>query len=480
MKQLWKHQEHALSVGMCVRDLALFMEMGVGKSRTMIEILRRKYAEVNRVRRTLIFSPIIVCENWKREFAMYSKVNPRDIVVLTGPGKKRILTLLKELGQDLNANKIIITNYEAVENDDIFAILTQWNIEIIVCDESQRLKNPDSVRAKKVVTLADKTQHNYILTGTPILNSSSDIFMQFRILDRGLTFGKNFYTFRHEYFEDENARRKGTQGYFPKWVPKAHTFAALQDLISKSALRVLKSECLDLPPLVRQVVQAEMSAEQKRMYKEMMNEYITWLTTKKEEPRAVVAQLAVTKALRLQQIVTGFAKDENGSVHRLDSVPRLKVLEELLVDLTPHSKVIVWSMFKENYLMIAELCNKLGIKYREIHGDISHKDREQNMKDFRSEPDIKVMIANQAAASVGINLVEASYAIYYSKGFKLEDDLQSEARNYRGGSEIHDKVTRIDIVAKGTIDELITEALANKQSVADNILGWNLKEVGSE
>jgi SNF2 family DNA or RNA helicase len=68
--------------------------------------------------------------------------------------------------------------------------------------------------------------------------------------------------------------------------------------------------------------------------------------------------------------------------------------------------------------------------------------------------------------------VEASYAIYYSKGFKLEHDLQSEARNHRGGSEMHDKVTRIDIVAKGTIDELITESLEKKQNIAERILSW--------
>lgn len=480
MKPLWKHQVDGIRKGLDDQDLGLFFEQGTGKSRTMIEILRRKYASVNRLRKTLIFCPIIVCENWKREFGMYSKVGPRDIVILTGPGKKRVLTMQKELGDTLAGNKIVITNYEAVENEAVYNLLLQWGVEILVCDESQRLKNPDSIRAKKLVALADKAQHNYILTGTPILNSSMDVFMQFRILDRGQTFGKNFYTFRHEYFEDANARRKGTQGYFPKWEPKPFTFAALQDKISNKALRVLKSECLDLPPLVRQTVFVDMNADQKRMYKEMADEYITWLKTKKEEPRAVVAQLAVTKALRLQQIVTGFAKDENGSVHRLDSVPRLTAMSELLVDLTPNAKVIVWSMFKENYLMIAELCTKLGIEYREIHGDISHKDREKNMVDFRTDDKVRVMIANQSAGGTGINLVEASYAIYYSKGFKLEDDLQSEARNYRGGSEIHTKVTRIDIVSKGTIDELITEALANKQSVADNILGWNLKEVGSE
>jgi len=61
--------------------------------------------------------------------------------------------------------------------------------------------------------------------------------------------------------------------------------------------------------------------------------------------------------------------------------------------------------------------------------------------------------------------------VYYSRGYNLEHDIQSEARNYRGGSEVHKKVTRIDIVAPGTIDEIVLEALANKISNAEKILG---------
>ena len=468
IKPLWNHQVEGINRGLRQKDLGLFFEQGTGKSRTMIEVLRRLYAKENRVMRTLILCPIIVCENWKKEFGMYSKINHFDIVVLKGPGRKRVQDFL-EIAEK---NKIVITNYEAMENKDLHLLLAQW-CEILVCDESQRLKNPDSVRAKKVVQIADLCKHRYILTGTPILNSCSDVFMQFRILDGGETFGKNYYAFRHEYFEDANARRKGTQGYFPDWKPKPFTFEVLQDRISHKAMRVLKSECLDLPPFVNQRVDVELGAEQKRMYKQMMNDYVTWLKTKDNEPRAVVAQLAVTKALRLQQIISGFAKDDAGVVHRLEDNPRVKVLEELLTDLTPVHKVIVWATFKENYTMISELCTKLSLGYREIHGDISHKDREKNMQDFRKDPDVRVMIANQSAGGTGINLVEASYSIYFSKNFSLEADLQSAARNYRGGSEIHDKITRIDLVSPGTIDELINEALEKKQNVADNILNWS-------
>lgn len=473
-RSLWKHQIDAIERAKESKDLGLFFEQGTGKTRTTIEILRRRYAGAGRLQKTLILCPQIVIDNWAAEFKMYSKIKDFDVVPLHGPQTKRVKTFLDQAGETLHRGKIFITNYEALQMEDLFKYIQLWKPEILICDESQRLKNFAGVRAKKTAAIADTTGANFILSGTPILNSPMDAYMQFRILDRGETFGKNPYTFRAIYFEDKNASFKGKQSYFPKWEPRAVYFPELQSKIQRKSLRVLKAECLDLPPLVRQLIYCEMNREQMRMYNEMKQEYVTWLKDKSGESKAVIAQLAVTKALRLQQIVSGFAKDELGIEHQMKDVPRLKVLEELLEDLTPNAKVIVWANFKENYKMIASLCDKLKISYREIHGDISPKEKQKNMDEFRKDDTVRVMIANQAAAGVGVNLVEASYAIYYSKNFSLEQDLQSEARNYRGGSEIHQKVTRIDLVCKGTIDELVSEALANKQAIADRILDWKL------
>ncbi len=464
----------AVKLGQVLPNLGLFWEMGCGKSRAIIEILRRKYADTMAIRKTLILAPPIVCPNWKDEFAKYSKINPKDVVVLQKSGKQRVQKFLQEVGEDLTRAKIVVTNYEAMEMKDLYELLKLWGPELLVCDESQRLKNPESVRAKKVMGLADIARHVYIATGTPMLNNAMDYFMQFRILDKGETFGRNFWTFRAAYFEDANAGFKGRQSYFPKWEIRPDAYQALQDKIKTKALRVLKKDCLDLPPLVRENAYAELSPQQLKAYKEMMNEYITFVESQGGKSAAVVAQLAVTKALRLQQIVTGFVKDDEGNIHRLNC-PRLTVLADILENLTPNHKVIVWASFKENYKMIAEVCTKMRVAYREIHGDIPNKERVQNMDDFRTDPNVRVMIANQGAAGVGINLVEASYSIYYSKGFQLEHDLQSEARNHRGGSEIHDKITRIDIIAKGTIDELVTESLAKKQHISEKILSWKDK-----
>jgi SNF2 family DNA or RNA helicase len=84
------------------------------------------------------------------------------------------------------------------------------------------------------------------------------------------------------------------------------------------------------------------------------------------------------------------------------------------------------------------------------------------------------MIANQAAGGIGVNMVAASYSIYYSKNFSYGDDAQSESRNHRGGSERHEKITRIDLVCPQTIDELVNEALKAKKNIGELILEWKV------
>lgn len=468
-RPMWKHQ--AVGMARCVQsdDFMLAFEMGTGKTRTMIEALRRMYASEGRLMKTLIIAPIIVCPNWKDEFKLYSKVDPKDVLVLTKSGKRRCRDLISAVGEDLSRNKIVVTNYQGLLIKDLYELIMAWRPEIVIFDESQRLKNPSSSTSKLAFKLAERTKRRYMMTGSPILNSPMDIFQQFKIMDQGKSFGKNFMSFRANYFIDENDKFKAKQTYFPKWVVNPYKLKDMMEKIDSKSMRVLKSECLDLPPLLKQKIYVDLSPQQEKAYEEMKKEFITFLETAKG-PRAVVAEMAITKAMRMQQIVTGFARDEHGTDHKLDN-PRLDTLKELIDDITSNDqKVIVWSCFHANYEDIRTVCNQLGVGYVELHGQIDASQRVEAMNKFRQDPSIKVCIANQRAAGLGINLVEASYSIYYSKTYSLEDQLQSEARNYRGGSEMHAKITQIDLVARGTIDELINEALDKKLKVAEYII----------
>jgi SNF2 family DNA or RNA helicase len=349
-----------------------------------------------------------------------------------------------------------------------------WGVEILICDESHILKNYKSKRAKNVAKLADKCRHRYLLTGTPILNSSMDLYQQFRILDgyQGAysTFGNNFFAFRAKYFMDKNIAWAGKPNYYPEWVPKVTAYKELQERISKKTMLAKKLDCLDLPPLVVQTQEVTLGKDQKKAYEEMRKDFITWIKSQRDVNEAVVARLAITKALRLQQICSGFGTTESGESVRFTSVPRLEALRELLETITGQNKVIVWACFKENYKMIAEVCKELGLKYVELHGEQNSKEKQQSVDALNNDPEVRVLIGNQGAGGIGVTLTAATYSIYYSRGFKLGDDLQSEARNHRRGSEVHDKITRINLICPDTIDELVSEALANKLDISDKIL----------
>jgi len=456
---LWKHQLEGVARGVVEPNLALFYEVGTGKTATMVNILRHRFYSAKRVMRTLIVGTPAIIENWRREILAHSNIKPEAIVCLKGSGEKR-RKAIREAGA-----QILITNYETLAMEPCLAALLQWCPEIVVADESQKIKKITAKRTKGLIRVGDFADHRYILTGTPITNSPMEIFSQYRFLDCGQSFGTSFFKFRNHYFYDKNAGMP-TLKHFPDWQPRPGAYADFNSKIYRKALRVKKEDCLDLPPLVRKRIYVDMAPDQAKNYKQMKKAFIAFLGEK-----ACTAELALTKALRLQQIVSGFFMDtEEKTAHSYAKNPRLDVLMEQLQTLTPQHKVIVWAVFRENYKAIEERLIKSEISYRRIVGGIRDSERQGAIDDFQNDDSVRVMLANQAAGGVGITLTQASYSIYYSRGFSLEQDIQSEARNYRAGSEVFDKVTRIDLVCQDTIDETVLEALARKEKVSEAIL----------
>jgi SNF2 family DNA or RNA helicase len=466
----WAHQREALERAALKDEFGLFFEQGTGKTPTTINMLREKYRQRGgRVLRTLIVAPPIVLVNWQREFLKHSRIKASDIAILSGTGKKRL-----ELVQTTKA-RILITNFETLTMPGLDEALLAWGPECLVVDESQRCKDLKAKRTKACVKIADATLHRFILTGTPVLQSPMDLFAQFRILDKGETFGKNFFVFRATFFYDKNSHMPRSK-YFPDWRIREGAVEEINKLISAKTMRVLKSECLDLPPLVRQTITVPLSPMQRKLYNEMRDDFLVLMGD-----RVSAASLAITKGLRLQQIVSGFIPMESldgGKTNvSIKENPRADALRELLAELAPHHKIIVWACFKENYATIRAICDALKLPTVQVHGEIPAAEKQAAVDRFNADPTCRVFIGNARSCGLGVNLTASSYAIYYSRNFSLEDDLQSEARNHRGGSEIHEKITRIDLVAEGTIDEQILKRLSEKQAISDSVLAEIAEEM---
>lgn len=466
---LWEHQKEGIARALQGNEFGFLWEPGCGKSAAVVNVIRELFTRNRRVMSTLVLAPPIMIETWRREFLKFSKIDSKYLVPLVGTGKQRLATAQRSMrnGRTLEP-RIWITNYESLLNEELYAFFQQFAPKILVVDEVHRCKNMSAKRTKAAIKLADTADYRYILTGTPVLNTPLDLFAQFRILDRGATFGVNFFLFRSAYFIDKNCFMS-KQKYFPNWQIKPGAIEEMNRLMAKKSMFVKKSECLDLPPFVKKCIYVELSSEQRKHYDSLKKDFITFV-----EDRTCSTPLAITKALRMQQIVSGFLplQGEVGieSTHRFENNPRKEALRELLKDLGEENKIIVWACFKANYADVREICGELGLRFVEIHGEVSAKAKDEAVHDFNNLPDVKVLIGHAKAGGIGISLCAAQYSIFYSRNFSLEDDVQAEARNYRGGSEIHDHVTRIDIIATDTIDELVVKALETKTQLGVELL----------
>jgi SNF2 family DNA or RNA helicase len=340
-----------------------------------------------------------------------------------------------------------------------------WKPEIIVADEMHYIKNPGAKRTKMMIKLSSYAKFRYGLTGTPILNNPIDIFSQWLFLDHGATFGDNYFVFRAKYFQDKNAKMPKNI-HFPKWEIRPSAIEEISKKLEQSSMSVKKEDALDLPPLIKQTIPVELTPKQRKHYDELKDEFITYI---RETGEAAVATNGLVKALRLMQICSGFLKDEEENIVDFKDNPKAKALEELLESIQPH-KTIVWCVFKKDYEVVRRVCMKLKIKFVECSGDTPNIQKFDNVDAFNKDESVKVFIGHPRSLGIGINLIAGKFMIFYSRSFSLGDDIQAEARNYRGGSEIHDKITRYDIVAQNTIDALCVEALHDKKEISEAVI----------
>lgn len=454
----WEHQSKAIARSTDLDNYALFFEQGTGKTLTCVNMMRVKYTKHRRLLRTLILCPQIVIPNWKKEIVENSVISPDLIIPIQGDQVKRIAEI-KKFGHN---PFIAITNYESMTMEELHQAIQDWGVELLVCDESHKLKNIKAKRTKAVIRIADKALHTFLLTGTPILNSLEDIFAQFRVLDKGKSFGTNYWIFRKKYFKDKNSSMPKHK-HFPDWRPRKAAESNIAREMNKVSSAIRKKDCLDLPPLVVVPIEYEMSPTLRKHYDEMERFFITYVNDD-----ACVASLALTKALRLMQMTSGIIKTEKGDIVFYDD--RAKVLKEKLEDLVPHHKVLIWAVHKPDYKAIRKVCDELKVEYVEVNGEVSPSQKIKSVESFNNDPKIRVLIGHPGSGGIGVNLVSSDVAIFYSRGFSLEQDLQAEARNHRKGSEKFKKITRYDIICKNTIDEQVLAALKTKERISLSVL----------
>lgn len=475
---LWSHQRAAVNDFRNRTSMGLGFEQGTGKTATAILSYMTKVEQERRFPLCICLVPNNVVENWASEWREWAEIGQDKILVLSSGNWQKTV---REIQSNFMWNKspkpiIIVPHSKLSQSPKVKEELAKVPFEYFIMDESHRAKNSKSIISKVAAVISDRCKYKQVLSGTPILNSYEDIWGQMRLLGAGIV-GTDFWRWRKQNFYDANFGKSWAK--YPDYRPTPEGLERIKNLLQQHWRMAKKSEVLDLPPLVKQVLYVDQTKEVEKHYKEMFKNFVTSIESSELGSDDVVeADLIISKMLRCQQIVSGILQGELGT----HEIPTNKDKEtmQLLEDLTPRHKVIVWCNFKLPIQRLKELCKKEGYKFATIVGGQSTEERQEEINRFNTEESCRVMIASQKAGGVGVNLQAASYMIYYSKGFSLEEDLQSEARAYRGGSEIHKSITRIDLVTRWTIEEDITTALRDKMKLNDFVYGIKEKYMKKE
>jgi len=489
------HQKKALLLGRDMPIFAYLMDQGTGKTKVAIDDAAHNWRQ-GRIDAMVVFAPNSVKSNWidpednysitkepsdmdeiEKHMAPDIQVNKGCWVSSQNKREKKLYKQFRDKWGDKNLLHILVVNIEAVHVKRVFDELMEFvrlHKTMAICDESTKIKNRTAKRTKNAIKVRDECVMARIMSGTPLIKSPLNAFSQFRFLDEDVLGFSNYYSFQHHF-----AVMGGFGGY---QVLFYKNLEELSEKINAVSYRVLKKDCLKLPPQVYLKRKVELSRPQAVAYTDMRDLMIVHLESFGHES-VVSAQIVLTQLLRLQQITGGYLPILGDSGDTIDVFPLVspennpKFKEVMdIIDESGDQKIVIWCRFRAEIEGLASLLRKReDFKFIEFHGGISTNQRRDNRKLFFSDPNCKVMIGNQDAGGLGIDEFKVgSIAIYLSNSFSTEGRVQSEDRTHRIGSEMHDLITYYDIIADGTIDNKIISCLRSNVEISATIMkdGW--------
>lgn len=290
-----------------------------------------------------------------------------------------------------------------------------WQPQLIVLDESHRIKNPSAAKSRSIHMLGPLAKYRVIMTGTVVTKKKRiyDVYSQWLFLNKRRFVDDMGETMTFKEFKEWFSVITERNGY-PQWLRNKNE-KTLHRLIHKDAFSVLREDCFDMPPLTPQIIPVHLD-ESAEVYDDMAEDMVARI----KSGEIVEASIALVLGLRLRQISGGLAKTSPSKEHpkgrlRIIGSEKLRTLEDRLEDLMEAGEhVIIGASFRPDIQRIEKLCQKRKWKNFVVMGGVKHQDRTRMVKEFNNHPEGAVFIANPAAASEGIDLRSAAIMIWYS------------------------------------------------------------------
>lgn len=428
----WLNFLDDFNFGGCLAD-----DMGLGKTLQIIAFIlsqREKHGHTT----NLVVVPTSLLFNWQEEI---SKFAPSiKVLVHYGPDRQ------KETAH-MSGYEIILTTYGMLLSDIKF--LKTHHFNYIFLDESQTIKNPNSERYKAARLL--QSRNKVVLTGTPVENSTFDLYSQLSFACPGLLGSK-------QYFKDIYAIPIDKFEYSKRAVE-------LQQKIRPFILRRTKKQVAkELPEKTETVIYCEMNAEQRRIYDAYEKELREFIAANDDDELNKNSMHVLTGLTRLRQICNSpiLLKEGYSGEHAV----KIEILMEQILGKSKDHKILVFSQFVGMLDLLKPELERHGIPFEYLTGQT--KDRGKKVANFQENEDIRVFLISLKAGGVGLNLTQADYIYLIDPWWNPATENQAIDRSHRIGQTKN--VIAVRMICSNTVEEKILTLQKKKKQLAQNLL----------
>ncbi|EFK35015.1 ATP-dependent helicase HepA [Chryseobacterium gleum] len=435
----WLNFLDDFNFGGCLAD-----DMGLGKTIQIIAFIlsqREKRGHTT----NLVVVPTSLLFNWQEEISRFAP----SVKVLLHYGADR-----PKATAHISEYEVVLTTYGMLLSDIKF--LKGFNFNYVFLDESQVIKNPNSERYKAARLL--QSRNRIVLTGTPVENSTFDLYSQLSFACPGLLGSK-------QYFKDIYAIPIDKFEYSKRAME-------LQQKIKPFILRRTKKQVAkELPEKTETVIYCEMNTEQRKIYDAYEKELREFVAANDDDDLNKNSMHVLTGLTRLRQICNSPVLMKEG--YSGENAVKIEILTEQILGKSKDHKILVFSQFVGMLDLIKAELEQHNIGYEYLTGQT--KDRGEKVTHFQNNEDIRVFLISLKAGGVGLNLTQADYIYLVDPWWNPAAENQAIDRSYRIGQTKN--VIAIRMICSNTVEEKILTLQKKKKQLAQNLLTTDGKKL---
>ena len=429
----WLHFLRKYNFGGCLAD-----DMGLGKTVQTLALLQFE-KENGAKTASLLVLPTSLIYNWEMEARKFTP----SLKIFNYTGTHREKNVEQFEGYDL-----VLTSYGTARID--VDCLKNYFFNYVILDESQAIKNPDSIIAKSVKEL--RCQHRLVLSGTPVENSTLDLWSQMNFANPGLLGDQAF--FRNQFLNPIEKQQDEAK------------LKRLYSMIKPFVLRRHKGQvATELPEKIENIKYCEMTEQQEQEYEKVKSQYRNLILDSIDEKGLSGSQFLLLQGLtRLRQIANHPKMADIN--YKGDSGKMEDVTHMLRSALTENHKLLIFSQFVKHLSILKEFLLRENLEYAYLDG--STKERQGQVELFQNNDDVRIFLISLKAGGVGLNLTAADYVFILDPWWNPAVEAQAIDRAYRIGQK--NKVFTYKFITKNTVEEKILNLQRNKQKLASDLI----------